>query len=105
MSETKRRLLLLLGRGAAVLGVVLALAVLARPALAHDNLGGDELAMAFWMFAFAIAIAFTGVCCLWWAFRTGQFTNVEEAKYRMLENAPDLDELLAPAPRPTSGSQ
>ena len=93
MSEPRRRLLLLVGRIAAVLGVVVAVAVLARPALAHDNLGGDELAMAFWMFSFAVAIALTGVCCLWWAARTGQFTNIEEAKYRMLENAPDLDEM------------
>jgi hypothetical protein len=94
MSETKRRLLLLVGRSAAVLGVVLAGIVLARPALAHENLGGDELAMAFWMFAFALAIAVTGAFCLWWAARTGQFTNIEEAKYRMLENAPDLDEMF-----------
>ena len=93
MSETKRRVLLLVGRGAAVLGTVLIGIVLARPALAHDNLGGDELAMAFWMFAFSVAIAFTGACCLWWASRTGQFTNIEEAKYRMLENAPDLDDM------------
>jgi nitrogen fixation-related uncharacterized protein len=78
-----------------VAGLVLAgLAVLAPGALAHDNLGGDELAMAFWMFSFAIAIALSGAIIGWWAMKTGQFSNVEAAKYRMLENAPDLDDLV-----------
>jgi cbb3-type cytochrome oxidase maturation protein len=91
---------LLLGRGGGVLGVALAMLALASPAFAHDNLGGDELAMAFWMFSFSVAIALTGGFCLWWAARTGQFRNIEEAKYRMLEDAPDLDDLPAPEPRP-----
>ena len=58
--------------------------------------------MAFWMFSFSVAIALTGGFCLWWAARTGQFRNVEEAKYRMLEDAPDLDDLPTPEPRPAA---
>src|SRR5437870_3163305 len=81
------------GRGALALGTLGLLALLARPAYAHDNLGGDETSMALAMFIFALVIAMTGAFCLWWAWRTGQFRNVEEAKYAMLENAPDLDAL------------
>lgn len=68
-------------------------AVLAQPTDAHDNLGGDELSMSYAMFAFSVAIAVTGALTIVWAVRSGQFHNVEEAKYTMLENAPDLDDL------------
>jgi cbb3-type cytochrome oxidase maturation protein len=68
-------------------------AVLAQPTDAHDNLGGDELAMSYAMFAFAIAIAVTGALTILWAARSGQFRDVEGPKYTMLENAPDLDDL------------
>src|SRR4051794_2950065 len=78
-------------RAGAALLTFAALAALATPAFAHDNLGGDETSMALAMFMFATAIAATGAFCIWWAWRTGQFRNIEEAKYAMLENAPDLD--------------
>ena len=100
MNEPRRRLLLVLGRGGVVLGVLLAGGLLAGPAAAHDNLGGDEMSMAFWMFAFSMGIVMTGIFALWWAWRGGMFTNIEEPKYRMLEDAPDLDLLEAPAPQP-----
>jgi nitrogen fixation-related uncharacterized protein len=67
--------------------------ILATPTDAHDNLGGDELAMSYAMFAFSVAIAVTGGLTILWAIRTGQFHNIEEVSYKMLENAPDLDDL------------
>jgi nitrogen fixation-related uncharacterized protein len=107
--EPNIRLQSLLRRGGTAAVVSLALLAVARPALAHDNLGGDELSMAFWMFAFSVGIAMTGVFALYIAVRSGQFSQIEEAKYRILDNAPDLDDLApavppaapAPAPRPT----
>ena len=63
--EANSRLASLVRRGGAAGGVLALLLVLARPALAHDNLGGDELAMAFWMFAFSVAIAATGAFALY----------------------------------------
>jgi nitrogen fixation-related uncharacterized protein len=89
----KRRLELWLRWVGLAVAAVLVWAELAQPTDAHDNLGGDELSMAYGMFAFAVAIAVTGALTIVWAVRTGQFHNVEEAKYTMLENAPDLDEL------------
>jgi nitrogen fixation-related uncharacterized protein len=89
----KRRLGLWLRWVGLGVAAVLVWAVLAQPTDAHDNLGGDELSMAYAMFAFAVAIGVTGALTIVWAARTGQFRDVEEAKYHMLENAPDLDDL------------
>ncbi len=89
----KRRLGLWLRWAGLAVAAVLVWAVLAQPTDAHDNLGGDELAMSYAMFAFAVAIAVTGALTILWAARSGQFHNIEEAKYTMLENAPDLDDL------------
>jgi nitrogen fixation-related uncharacterized protein len=97
MEQSKASMKQRMGRWLRWLGLagaaVLVWAVLAQPTDAHDNLGGDELAMSYAMFAFAVAIAVTGALTILWAVRTGQFRNVEEAKYTMLENAPDLDDL------------
>ena len=65
------------------------------PALAHDNIGGDELAAANWMLIGAFAVIVMALLAGLWAFRSGQFNNVEEAKYRMLENADDYDSIVA----------
>ncbi len=89
----KRRLGRWLRWAGLAVAAVLVWAVLAQPTDAHDNLGGDELAMSYAMFAFSVAIAVTGGLTILWAVRTGQFHNIEEAKYTMLENAPDLDDL------------
>ena len=93
MSLMNTRVWMVLRRGLLAVLLLAGLAVLAPSALAHDNLGGDELAMAFWMFAFALLIAVSGAWIAWFAVKTGQFSNVEAAKYTMLENAPDLDDL------------
>ena len=59
----------------------------------NDNLGGDELSMAYTILVVGM-IAFAGAAvALVWAIRAGQFSNVEDPKYTMLENAPDLDDL------------
>ena len=95
----------LLRRLSVALGILLLVAALATPAAAHDNLGGDELAMAYWMFVFAVLIAVSGVVILWWGFRSGQFSGIEDPKYRMLDDAPDLDDLpgtMPPASPPAS---
>jgi nitrogen fixation-related uncharacterized protein len=66
-------------------------------ALAHDNIGGDELAAANWMLLGALVAILTGVLMGIWAWRSGQFSNIEESKYRMLENADDYDAIMAEA--------
>jgi nitrogen fixation-related uncharacterized protein len=45
------------------------------------------MALGLWVFlGWMIFVVFTGVGFLIWAWRNGQFKNVEEAKYRMLED-------------------
>lgn len=85
------RILIALGVGLLVMGP--------SPALAHDNLGGDELAVANWMLVAAFVVLAMGVLAAIWAARSGQFSNVEESKYRMLDNADDYDAILAEADR------
>lgn len=73
----------------------LALALVPTAASAHDNLGGDELATANWMLVGAMVTIVIGVFWGIWAAKTGQFSNVEESKYVMLENAEDYDAIMA----------
>jgi nitrogen fixation-related uncharacterized protein len=79
----------------AVAGMLLALAP--ASAFAHDNVGGDELAAANWMLVGAIITIVLGLIWGVWAIRAGQFSNVEESKYRMLELAEDYDAIMAEA--------
>lgn len=45
------------------------------------------MALGLWIFlGWMIFVVFTGVAFLIWAWKSGQFRNVEEAKYRMLED-------------------
>jgi nitrogen fixation-related uncharacterized protein len=45
------------------------------------------MALGVWVFlGWMIFVVFTGVAFLIWAWQNGQFRNVEEAKYRMLED-------------------
>jgi len=66
-------------------------------AFAHDNLGDDELATAGWMLIAAIVVALMGALTLLWAARSGQFNNIEESKFRMIELADDYDSVMAQA--------
>jgi nitrogen fixation-related uncharacterized protein len=74
------------------------LAVMApSSASAHDNLGGDELAVANWMLIAAIVTVVIGALAALWAFKAGQFNNIEESKYSMLDTAEDFDAVMAEA--------
>ena len=64
---------------------------------AHDNLGGDELAVANWMLIAALVVLVMGILAGIWAWRAGQFSNIEESKYRMLDTAEDFDAIMAEA--------
>ncbi|HYO50917.1 MAG TPA: cbb3-type cytochrome oxidase assembly protein CcoS [Chloroflexia bacterium] len=64
-------------------------------AFAHDNLGGDELAAANWMLVGALVTILMGVVAGYWAIRAGQFNNVEESKYTMLDASEDFDAIMA----------
>ena len=45
------------------------------------------MALGVWVFfGWMLFVAATGVAFLVWAWKSGQFRNVEEAKYRMLED-------------------
>jgi hypothetical protein len=72
-----------------------ALALSPTRAWAHDNLGGDELAVANWMLVGAMITIVLGILWGIWAIKTGQFNNVESSKYTMLENAEDYDAIMA----------
>ncbi len=73
----------------------LGLALVPTIASAHDNLGGDELATANWMLVGAMVTVVIGIIWGIWASKSGQFTNVEESKFTMLENADDYDAIMA----------
>ena len=77
--------------------VIAALLIAASPtqAFAHENVGGDELAAANWMLLGALVVAVTGVLAGIWAWRSGQFSNIEESKYTMLELADDYDAIMS----------
>lgn len=66
-------------------------------AFAHDNLGGDELAVANWMLVGAMITIVMGILAGVWAMRSGQFNNVEESKYSMLDTSEDFDVVMAEA--------
>ena len=66
-------------------------------AYAHDGVGGDELATAGIMLVAAIVVALMGALAMLWAFKIGQFDNVEESKYAMLETSEDFDAIMAEA--------
>src|SRR5580765_8936501 len=66
-------------------------------ALAHDNLGGDELAATNWMLIGAFVVILMGLLAGIWAFTSGQFSNVEESKYHMIELSEDYDAVMAEA--------
>ena len=74
MTPKVRMMRLLLG-----LGGLLAVAA-PSSAMAHDNLGGDELAATNWMLIGAIAVIVMGLLAGIWALRDGQFTNIEDIK-------------------------
>ncbi len=91
MNPKLRLMKLLLGLGA------LLLAAVPSPALAHDNLGGDELSMANYMLLGALVTIVMGLLAGVWAIRAGQFNNVEESKYRMIELSDDYEAIMAEA--------
>jgi nitrogen fixation-related uncharacterized protein len=78
-------------------GLLVALAP--TSALAHENVGGDELAVANWMLVGAIITIVMGIIAGVWAIRTGQFNNVEESKFTMLATAENYDAILAEVER------
>jgi nitrogen fixation-related uncharacterized protein len=83
------RILFVLGTAAAVLAPT--------SAFAHDNLGGDELAVANWMLIAAVFVAMLGGLAMVWAAMSGQFSNIEDSKYTMLDTAEDFDAIMAEA--------
>lgn len=66
-------------------------------ASAHDALGGDELAVANWMLIGAMVTVAIGLLAAIWGFKTGQFNNIEESKYSMIDTAEDFDAIMAEA--------
>lgn len=64
-------------------------------ALAHENVGEDELAVANWMLIAAFVTIVLGAFMGLWAYKSGQFRNVEESKYNMLDTAEDFDSIMA----------
>lgn len=84
----------LMARIVQVTGAAL-LSLVPSVASAHDNLGGDELAVANWMLIGALVTVVIGIFWGVWALKSGQFSNIESSKYTMLENAEDYDAIMA----------
>ena len=76
---------------------VSALLLLAVPtvASAHDAIGDDELAVANWMLVGAMFSVVLGLLFGYWAFRSGQFSNVEDSKFTMLDMAEDYEAIMS----------
>jgi hypothetical protein len=76
---------------------VSAFLLLAMPTLAsaHDAIGDDELAVANWMLVGAMFSVVLGLLFGYWAFRSGQFSNVEESKFKMLDMAEDYEAIMS----------
>ncbi|MEO8286431.1 MAG: cbb3-type cytochrome oxidase assembly protein [Chloroflexota bacterium] len=89
MKAKMRLMRMLVGMG----GVMMIVAP--STAFAHDNLGGDELATANWMLVGALITIVLGILAGLWAARSGQFSNIEDSKYTMLETAEDYDAIMA----------
>lgn len=74
-------------------------ALIPGAALAHDNIGGDELSMSGAMLVGAIAVTVMALVAGIWAWRAGQFSNVEDSKFSMLDTADNYDVVMAEAER------
>ena len=76
---------------------VAAFLLLAVPTIAsaHENVGDDELAVSNWMLVGAMVTIVMGLFMGYWAFRSGQFSNVEESKFTMLDTAEDYEAIMA----------
>ncbi|HET6314762.1 MAG TPA: hypothetical protein VFH60_13080 [Chloroflexia bacterium] len=76
---------------------VSALLTLAVPTIAsaHEAIGDDELAVANWMLVGAMFSVVLGLLFGYWAFRSGQFSNVEESKFTMLDMAEDYEAIMS----------
>lgn len=64
-------------------------------AFAHDSIGDDELAVSNWMLVAAIVTIVMGGLMGLWAIKSGQFNNVEQSKFNMLDTAEDFDTIMA----------
>lgn len=82
---------------------MLMFALIPSGASAHDNLGGDELAMSSAMLIGAIIVTAMALVAGIWAWQAGQFTNMEESKFRMLAISDDFDEVMAEVERAEAG--
>src|SRR5262245_52433476 len=91
MTAKMRLMRVLVGLGGAMLVVA------PSSAMAHENVGGDELAATNWMLIGAMVVILMGLLAGLWAIRSGQFNNVEESKYRMIELSEDYDSVMAQA--------
>ncbi len=65
--------------------------LVASPAYAHDAVAGEELAGTQEILLISMLLLVGGMIICFWAWRQGQFSNIEEPKYTMLraENASD----------------
>ncbi len=91
MKSKLRLVRLFIGAG----GMLLALSP--GMASAHDALGGDELVVANWMLIGAMVTIMIGLIAALWGFKSGQFTNIEESKYSMIDTSEDFDAIMAEA--------
>lgn len=73
------------------IGFATAALLVAAPAYAHDAVAGEELSGAQEILLVAMVLLIGGLIICFWAWRHGQFTNIEEPKYTMLDAESALD--------------
>jgi nitrogen fixation-related uncharacterized protein len=65
--------------------------LIASPAYAHDAVAGEELAGAQEILIVSMILLIIGLVICFYAWRHGQFTDIEEPKYTMLRSESELD--------------
>ncbi len=65
--------------------------LVSSPAYAHDAVAGEELSGTQEILVVSMILLVAGMVICFWAWRQGQFTNIEEPKYTMLKAESALD--------------
>ncbi len=65
--------------------------LVSSPAYAHDAVAGEELSGTQEILVISMILLIGGMIICFWAWRQGQFTNIEEPKYTMLKSESALD--------------
>ncbi len=80
--------------------LAVAATLVASPAYAHDAVAGEELSGAIEILIVSMVLLCGGLIVCFWAWRKGQFTDIEEPKYTMLKSESESDYTYIETPDP-----